>query len=345
MATPQDISKPATTSDLATKKKSARARSAPPVPQIMKQGALTPWLYLLPALLVMSFFIVYPMINTVALSFSNRNATASAETTCREGQPCWGVFENYRYALTAEFNTSSPGAFWNSFWSSSYGNTIKWIVVMVFGTVSIGLGFAVLADRVRYESLAKAIIFMPMAISFVGAGVIWRFVYDYGTSQTQVGLLNAIITSLGGDPVAWLSTTPINTYMIIIVGIWIWSGFCMTILAAALKSVPDEILEAARVDGATEWTVFWRIMVPIILPTITVVVTTMVINVLKLFDLVYVMTGGNFQTDVIANRMYTEMYKNFHVGRGTAVAVILVIAIIPFIYFNIKRFLAQEQMR
>jgi alpha-glucoside transport system permease protein len=184
-----------------------------------------------------------------------------------------------------------------------------------------------------------------MAISFVGAGVIWKFVYDYGTSQTQIGLLNAIITSFGGRPVAWLSTTPINTYMIIIVGIWIWSGFCMTILAAALKSVPDEILEAARVDGATEWTVFWRIMVPIILPTITVVVTTMVINVLKLFDLVYVMTGGNFQTDVIANRMYTEMYKNFNVGRGTAVAVVLVIAIIPFIYFNIKRFMEQEATR
>jgi len=184
-----------------------------------------------------------------------------------------------------------------------------------------------------------------MAISFVGAGVIWKFVYDYGTSQNQIGLLNSIITSLGGDPVAWLSTTPINTFMIIIVGIWIWSGFCMTILAAALKSVPDEILEAARVDGATEWTVFWRIMVPIILPTITVVVTTMVINVLKLFDLVYVMTGGNFQTDVIANRMYTEMYKNFNVGRGTAVAVILVIAIIPFIYYNIRRFLEQEATR
>ncbi|HET9587998.1 MAG TPA: sugar ABC transporter permease, partial [Anaerolineales bacterium] len=170
-------------------------------------------------------------------------------------------------------------------------------------------------------------------------------VYDYGTQQTQIGLLNAIITSLGGRPVAWLQTTPINTYMIIVVGIWIWAGFCMTILAAALRSVPDEILEAARVDGATEWTVFWRIMVPIILPTITVVVTTMVINVLKLFDLVYVMTGGNFQTDVIANRMYTEMYKNFNVGRGTAVAVILVLAIIPFIYYNVKRFLAQEAMR
>ena len=344
MAT-QDATTAVSPGEVVARDKPAKKRSAPQVPQIMKQGRLTPWLYLLPALVVMSFFIVYPMINTVVLSFSNRNGTGSAATTCVEGRPCWGVFENYRYALTAELNTSSPGAFWRSFWSSSYGNTIKWIIVMVGGTVAIGLGFAVLADRVKYEALAKAILFMPMAISFVGAGVIWRFVYDFGTQQTQVGLLNAIITSLGGDPVAWLSTTPLNTFMIIIVGIWIWSGFCMTILAAALKSVPDEILEAARVDGATEWTVFWRIMVPIILPTITVVVTTMVINVLKLFDLVYVMTGGNFETDVIANRMYTEMYKIVHVGRGTAVAVILVVAIIPFIYFNVRRFLAQEAMR
>src|SRR5688500_3635082 len=188
------------------------------------------------------------MINTVALSFRNRAGTASAATTCQEERPGWGVFESYRYALTGECNTSSPQALWNSFWRSSYGNTIKWIFVMVFGTVSVGLAFAVLADRVKYESLAKAIIFMPMAISFVGAGVIWKFVYDYGTQQNQIGLLNAIITAFGGEPVAWLSTTPINTYMIIIVGIWIWSGFCMTILAAALKSVPDEILEAARVE-------------------------------------------------------------------------------------------------
>jgi alpha-glucoside transport system permease protein len=316
-----------------------------PVPNIMKQGKLAPWLYLMPALLIMSFFIVYPMINTVSLSFKNRNGTASAATTCVEGRPCWGVFENYRYALTAEFDTRTFTAFWTSFWLSSYGNTIKWIFLMVSGTVGLGLMFAVLADRVKYEALAKAIIFMPMAVSFVGAGIIWKFVYDYGTQQVQIGLLNAIITSLGGQPVAFLTIPHLNTLALIVVGIWIWTGFCMTILSAALKSVPDEIIEAARVDGATEWTIFWRIMVPIILPTITVVVTTMVINVLKLFDVVYVMTGGNFGTNVIANRMYTEMYTNFNVGRGTAVAVILVIAIIPFIYFNIRRFIAQEEMR
>jgi alpha-glucoside transport system permease protein len=137
----------------------------------------------------------------------------------------------------------------------------------------------------------------------------------------------------------------LNTYALVVVGIWIWTGFCMTILSSSLKSVPDEIIEAARVDGATEWNVFWKIIMPIIMPTVIVVVTTMVINVLKQFDIVYVMTGGNYNTDVIANRMYTEMYINFNTGRGTAVAIILVIAIIPFIYLNIRRFIAQEEMR
>ena len=315
------------------------------VPKIMDQGKLAPWLYLLPALLIMAFFIVYPMVNTIALSFKNKDGSASAATTCVEGKPCWGVFENYRYALTAEFDTSSLGAFWKSFWESSYGNTLKWIVLMVSGTVGLGLAFAVLADRVKYEALAKAIIFMPMAVSFVGAGIIWKFVYDYGTQQVQIGLLNSIITSLGGEPVAFLTVPQLNTLVLIVVGVWIWTGFCMTILSASLKSVPDEVLEAARVDGASEWSIFWKIMVPIIMPTIVVVITTMVINVLKLFDIVYVMTGGNFGTDVIANRMYTEMYVNFNVGRGTAVAVVLVLVIIPFIYLNIKRFLAQEEMR
>jgi alpha-glucoside transport system permease protein len=322
-----------------------RAASARYVPQIMRQGRLTPWLYLAPALIIMTVFIVFPMLNTIYLSLLNRNSTAPATTTCVQGNPCWGIFENYRYALTSELNLSSPAAAWSSFWRSSYGNNIKWIILMVTGTVSIGLLFAVLADRVKYEALAKAVIFMPMAISFVGAGVIWGFMYEFGTGENQIGLLNAVITGLGGRPVSFLTTPGLNTLMLIIVGIWIWTGFCMTILSAALKSVPDEIIEAARVDGASEWRVFFNIMVPIILPTITVVITTMVINVLKLFDIVYVMTGGNFGTDVIAVRMYREMYINFHTGRGTAVAVILIVVIIPFIYLNIKRFLEQEAMR
>lgn len=316
-----------------------------PVPKIMQQGKVTPYYYLAPAILLMVFFIVYPMINTIQLSFKDKTGLNSAATTCVAGKPCWGIFENYHYALTAELNTSSLGTLWNSFWISSYGNTIKWIIFMVAFTVIIGLVFAKIVDGIKYEALAKAMLFMPMAISFVGAGVIWKFVYSYGSQQLQVGLLNAIITGLGGKPISFLTTPILNTYMLIIVGVWIWTGFCMTILSSALKSVPDEIIEASRVDGATEWRVFTNIIIPMIMPTILVVVTTMIINVLKLFDLVYVMTGGNFHTDVIANRMYTEMYINFNMGRGTAIAVILVIAIIPFIYMNVKRFLAQEEMR
>lgn len=319
--------------------------AAQPVPKVMKQGKLVPWLYLLPSLIVMSFFIVYPMINTIALSFENKDGTASAATRCEPGNSCWGIFENYHYALTSEFDTSSAGAFWNSFWASSYGNTLKWIIFMVSGTVIIGLGFAMLANRVKYEALAKAVIFMPMAISFVGAGVIWKFVYAFGTQQVQIGLLNAILVALGKQPIAFIQTPGINMVALIVVGIWIWTGFCMTILSAAIKAVPEEILEAARVDGASEWAVFWSIMVPIIMPTIVVVITTMVINTLKVFDIVYVMSGGQFQTDVIAVRMYREMYKFYDVGHGTAVAVVLVLVIIPFIYINIRRFMEQEAIR
>jgi alpha-glucoside transport system permease protein len=317
----------------------------PKASAVMKQGKLTPWLYLLPALIVMTFFIVYPMINTIALSFQNKDGTASAATTCKEGEPCWGIFENYRYALTEELDTTSFTSFWNTFWQSSYGNTIQWILIMVSGTVILGLLIALLVDRVSYEPLAKSLIFMPMAISFVGAGVIWKFMYNFNAGRTQIGLLNAIISGLGGDPVAFISNTDINTFMLIVVGIWMWTGFCMTILSSALKSVPEELLEAARIDGANEFQIFFRIMLPIIMPTVVVVITTMVINVLKLFDIVYVMTGGNFETEVIATRMYTEMYKNYQTGRGTAIAVILIIAIFPFIIMNIRRFMAQEAQR
>jgi alpha-glucoside transport system permease protein len=323
----------------------AKKKAQPVIPQVMKQGQLTPWLYLAPALIVMSIFIVYPMFNTISLSFQNKNGTASAATTCEAGKPCWGIFENYRYALADEMDFSSPKTAWNSFWKSSYGNNLKWIFLMVTGTVGLGFLIALLADRVKYEALAKAFIFMPMAISFVGAGIIWKFMFDTGSDQVQIGLLNAIIRAFGGKPVAWLQTENINTVAMIVVGIWIWTGFCMTILSAALKSVPSEIIEAARVDGASEWKVFWSILVPMIMPTIIVVLTVMVINVLKIFDLVYIMTNGLFNSDVIANRMYSEMYVNFNTGRGTAIAIVLIIVLIPFIYINVKRFQEQEAMR
>src|SRR3990170_2461523 len=296
------------------------------VPGVMRQGRITPWLYLLPALLVMTTFIVFPGLNTFYLSFRNNANTGWAFENCLAGETCWSIFENYRYALTSEIMRTA------------FLNNLTWIIVMVSGTVLVGLLIATLADRVRYEALAKAIIFLPMAISFVGAGVIWKFVYDYGSTQVQIGLLNGILTALGGQPVSWLTTPVLNTVALILVGVWMWTGFCMTILAAALKGVPTEILEAARVDGASEWQAFWGIMVPLILPTITVVVTTMVINVLKIFDIVYVMTGGNYGTEVIANRMYAEQYKAFNSGRAAAIAVVLIAVIIPAMIFNIRRF-------
>jgi alpha-glucoside transport system permease protein len=309
------------------------AKEAAYVPNILRQGRWVPWLYLGPALVLMSVFILYPGLNTLYLSFRNQNGSDWAYTTCLAGQPCWGIFENYRYALTS------------SIMRTAFANNLKWILFMVSGTVLLGLLIATLADRVRYEALAKAIIFMPMAISFVGAGVIWKFVYDYGSSQVQIGLLNALITALGGRPVSWLTEPQINTLALIVVGIWMWTGFCMTVLSAAIKGVPTELLEAARVDGANEWTVFWKIRVPLILPTIAVVITTMIINVLKIFDLVYVMTGGNYGTEVIAYRLYIEMYTSYNTGRAAAIAMVLTVVIIPAIIFNIRRFRAQEAMR
>lgn len=299
----------------------------------MRQGRITPWLYLLPALVVMTTFIVYPGLSTLYLSFRNNANTGWASDLCLAGEPCWGVFENYRYALTSDIMRTA------------FVNNLKWILLMVSGTVLLGLLIATLADRVRYETLAKALIFLPMAISFVGAGVIWKFIYDFGSGQVQIGLLNGIVATVGGQPVSWLTEPQMGTLALIVVGIWMWTGFCMTILAAALKGVPSEMLEAARVDGATEWQVFWRIMVPQIMPTLTVVITTMVINVLKIFDIVYVMTGGNYGTQVIAGQMYIEMYTSFKSGRAAAIAITLVAVIIPFMIFNIRRFREQEAIR
>ncbi|MDY7040608.1 MAG: sugar ABC transporter permease [Chloroflexota bacterium] len=304
------------------------------VPKIMKQGALTPWLYLLAALIIMAVFIVYPTVNTFMLSLRDKTGTQSAAADCRPGQPCWGIFENYRYALTDPEMVQA------------LRNNALWILLTVPGTVGAGLLFAVLTDRVRYEKLAKTMIFLPMAISFVGAGIIWKFVYYLETGEgAQIGVLNAIITGLGGNPVAWLTNRNwiVNNISLWIVWIWLWSGFCMTILSAALKAVPAEILEASRVDGANEWQVFWQIMFPIILPTVTVVATTMVINVLKVFDIVFVMTNGLNGTEVIANRMFKFIVTNQ--GRSMAIAVLLIVLTIPIMIINVQRFREQEMIR
>ena len=223
-------------------------------------------------------------------------------------------------------------------------NNVFWVVLFTACTVGIGLVLAVMLDRVRYEKILKSVIFVPAAISMVGASIIWKFVYAFRPEgMPQIGILNAIVVALGGKPIGWLIQRPwINNICLIIVGIWIWTGFCMVILSAAYKNIPKQLMEAARIDGANEWQVFHRVVLPLLVPTVAVVGTTMVVTVLKIFDIVYVMTNGNFSTEVIANRMYKEMFNYFNYGRASAIAVVLLILIVPFMVLNIRRFTRQE---
>jgi len=293
----------------------------------LRTGRLQPWLFIAPALLLVTFFLVYPSIHTTVLSFFGRPYSARAEG--------FVGLQNYHHFFTDKNMLTA------------FRNNALWVVILTTFTVSFGLIFAVLLDRVRYEKVIKSIIFIPMAISMVGASVIWKFVYAFRPAgAAQVGLLNAIVTAFGGEPIGWLIERPwINNLCLILVGIWIWTGFCMVILSAAYKSIPKELLEAARIDGATEWQVFWRVILPLLKPTVAVVTTTMVVFVLKIFDIVYVMTNGNFSTEVVANRMYKEMFSFFRYGRASAIAVILLLLIIPVMLLNIRRFREQEAIR
>jgi alpha-glucoside transport system permease protein len=277
-----------------------------------------PWLWLAPALAFMGVFLVYPTIATIIRSFQNRR-----------GDEFIGL-ENYAWFFSRDDTLLA------------LRNNVIWVVVLTALVVGLGLLIALLVDRVRYEGAVKSVVFLPMAISFVAAGVIWRLMYDF---NPNVGTLNAGVTALGGDPVPWLSTPPTNTFMLIIVGLWMQAGFAMVILSAGLKGISTELLEAARVDGANEAQVFRRIVLPLLLPTIAVVATTLVIFALKTFDIVYVMTNGNFETEVIANRMYKELFANSQQGRAAAIAVVLLIAIVPVMAINIRRFQAQEAVR
>ena len=285
-----------------------------------KKGRLIPWLYMGSALLFLTVYLIYPILNTAYISFLGKG---SKEFT---------GLDNYWYVFT---NAEMLGAL---------KNNLLWLVLFTSITVSLGLVIAVLTDRVRYEAAAKAMIFLPMAISFVAASVIWRFMFEFRPAgMPQIGLLNALLSNFPGfKPVAWLVNTRVNNFALIGVGIWVWTGFCTVILSAALKGIPPEILEAARIDGASEWQIFWRVILPMMRTTILVVATTMVIIVLKVFDIVYVMTNGNLGTEVIANRMYKEMFNYHHFGRASAIAVILLLAVIPVIAFNVRRFRAQE---
>ena len=228
-------------------------------------------------------------------------------------------------------------------------NTFGWIVIVPLFAVAIGLAFATVADRLsRGEAVAKSMIFLPMAISFAGAAITWRLIYNYRPQGfgSNIGLLNGIALGLGQEPVRWLDAEPWNNLMLMVIMVWMQTGFAMVVLSAAIKSIPDEILEAARIDGASELQVFRRIIVPSILPTIAVVATYMVINAMKVFDIVFVMGSPETRgTEVIAERMIDWFFINNNDGRGAAIAVILFIAIIPVMIVNVRRFREEEAIR
>jgi alpha-glucoside transport system permease protein len=289
-----------------------------------RQAKIRPWVWIAPALLFLFVFLIYPTFYTIYLSLLDR------------GSEAFVGLANYEWFFT------------DSGTLESLRNSLFWVVFMTGGVVGLGLLIAVVVDRVNYESVPKTVIFVPLAISFVAAAIIWHFMYNFkAPGTTQIGTLNAVIGSVGLGPVNWVrgGNDLLNNAALIWIGIWMWTGFAMVILSAGLKGISTELLEAARVDGATEWQVFRRIILPLLMPTIFVVGTTVVIIALKSFDIVYTMTNGAFGTDVIARQMYAQLYEVGNAGRASAVAIVLVVAIIPFMAVNIRRFREQEAIR
>lgn len=289
-------------------------RGANAARNIRRANLIRPWLFLGPAILLLALYLVYPIFYSLWLSL--QDAT---------GRSYVGL-DNYRWlARDGDFQ-------------GTILNNILWLLVVPAASTLIGLVAAQLTDRLAWGSIGKSLIFMPMAISFVGAGVIWKFIYEYrGAGQDQIGLLNAIVTALGGDPQLWLTLPFWNNFFLMIVLIWIQTGFAMVILSAALRGIPEETIEAAVLDGASPWQVFFRIKVPQIMGTIAVVWTTITITVLKVFDIVFVMTNGQWGTQVLANLMYDWMFRGTpDYGRGSAIAIILMLMVTPIMVWNMR---------
>ncbi|MBI9106769.1 MAG: sugar ABC transporter permease [Spirochaetales bacterium] len=270
-----------------------------------------------PAIVLLFWALVIPTLRTLRLSFLGPHADKFVG------------FDNFAFAFT------------DPIMLESFRNNLLW---MIFGTsfcVIMGLLIAVLADKSRYEKVFKSLIFMPMAISFVGAGVIWRFIYAYkgeGFNVTEIGLINAIVTSFGGEAQAWLLVPFWNNFFLIVIMVWLQTGYAMVIISSAIKAIPGEINEAAWVDGANSFTIFFKITIPYIMPTIITVTTTILIFSLKLFDIVRVMTGGNFGTNVIANEFYLRQFTYGNSGQASAIAVVLLIVIVPVLMYNLRDF-------
>jgi alpha-glucoside transport system permease protein len=294
------------------------------LPENWREG-VRPYVYVGPAVVILAIFLVYPVFDTLLTSFKDRNGQS------------WVGLDNYRFVF------SDPSML------RAIRNTAGWVIVVPVVAVSVGLLFAALADRLtRGESLAKSLIFLPMAISFVGAAVTFRLIYSFRPEGfgSNIGLLNGIRSAFGQKPVAWLSESPWNNLLLMVIMIWIQVGFAMVVLSAAIKSIPEEIIEAARIDGANEFQVFWRIVVPSIAPTIVVVSTYMVINSLKVFDIVFVMGNAEAnKTEVIAERMIRWFFISNNDGRGAAIAVVLFAAVVPVLVWNVRQFREQEKIR
>jgi alpha-glucoside transport system permease protein len=287
------------------------------------EDRLKPWLYILPAYVAISVYLLYPTILAFIASFQD----AASEN--------WVGLENYKRLLS------------NQGFQQTLFNTLLWMIVVPVVTIIIGLAIAVLSDKLkpRYENLSKTIIFLPMAISMVGAATVWRFVYAFRTEgQEQVGLQNAIVTALGWEPIAWLQLNEfrVNSLLLMVMLLWAQIGFGMVLLSAAIKGVPSDTLEAARIDGANERQIFGRVVVPQIKGTIVTVFVTTLISAMKTFDVVYVMTNGQFNTNILGVEFYRQLTRNFNNGAASAIVVMLLIATLPVMVYQVKQFREEE---
>lgn len=275
-----------------------------------------------PAALLVMFGLVYPALRTVYQSFFDRTGDAFVG------------FDNFSTIFTgAEFRTVLV-------------NTVVWVVLVPLMSTFIGLVYAVLVDRTRFEALAKALIFLPMAISLVGATIIWRFVYEYRPAgQEQIGLLNQLLVWVGLEPYQFIISQPWNNFFLVVIFVWVQAGFAMTVLSAAIKAVPDDIIEAARLDGVNGVQMFTNVTIPAIRPALVVVLTTIAIVSLKVFDIVRTMTNGNFGTGVVASEFYDQAFRQFNAGIGAALAVILFILVVPIVIYNIRQMRLAEEIR
>lgn len=275
---------------------------------------LQPFVFVGPAIALLFWYLAIPTLRTLWLSFFDTQGRFT--------------LQNYSNIFTERIMVEA------------WGNNLLW---MVFGTamvVALALLIAILADRSRFESAAKSLIFMPMAISMVGAGVIWNFVFD---ANPNIGLLNTVVQNFGEEPQAWLELVqPWNNIFLVLVMVWLQTGYAMVLISAAIKGIPEDILEAARVDGASEFQIFFQIIIPSIAGTLVTVITTIVIFTLKIFDIVMVMTGGQFGTEVIGVRFYRESFTNNDAGQGAAIAIVLLLAVIPVMVYNLREFNKRE---